>query len=165
MLRAPMVSGLSRLAPIVSICWLALAAPDAVHAQVFGQPGGDTGTSPMCQRLEGQLAAITRGGADPAKAEQIRRYEETISRQQGELQRVQAQGQRLGCEGGGFFSLFTGQSPQCGPVNNQIQQMRANIDRMIGDLQRLQGGANAATDREGQRRAVIFALAQNNCGP
>ena len=30
----------------------------------------------------------------------------------------------MGCDSSGFFSLFNGQSAQCGPVNNQIQQMR-----------------------------------------
>ena len=33
--------------------------------------------NPVCQRLEGQLALIDRGGVDPAKADQIRRYEES----------------------------------------------------------------------------------------
>ena len=62
----------------------------------------------MCQRLEGQLAAIDRGaGGDPARAEQVRRYEEAASRQQGELDRMVAQSRRQGCEGTGFF-LFGG---------------------------------------------------------
>ena len=60
-----------------------------------------------------------------------------------------------GCEGGGFFSLFTGRSPQCGPLNAQIQQMRGNLDRMMSDLERLKSGS---TDQEGQRRALIGAI-------
>ena len=55
----------------------------------------------------------------------------------------------MGCEGRGFFSLFGGQPQQCGPINNQIQQMRANLDRVLADLQRLQGNS---ADREGERR-------------
>ena len=58
----------------------------------------------------------------------------------------------MGCEGRGFFSLFGGQPQQCGPLNNQIQQMRANLDRVLADLQRLQGNS---ADREGQRRAIL----------
>ena len=61
----------------------------------------------------------------------------------------------MGCEGRGFFSLFSGQPAQCGPLNNQIQQARANLDRTLGDLQRLQGNT---ADREGQRRALLVAL-------
>ncbi len=68
----------------------------------------------------------------------------------------------MGCQGGGFFALFSGQSAQCGPVNNQIQQTRGNLDRIMGEIQRLQGNS---ADREGQRRAILTALGQNDCGP
>src|SRR5262249_36010303 len=69
-----------------------------------------------------------------------------------------------GCESSGFFSLFNAQSSQCGPVNARIQQMRANLDQITGNLERLRTGFGGA-DREGQRRSVLTALAQNNCGP
>ncbi|MGB3864240.1 MAG: hypothetical protein WBA29_01215, partial [Xanthobacteraceae bacterium] len=88
----------------------------------YGQPGAPG--NPLCARLEAQLAGIDRGG-DPARAEQIRRYEDAANRQQHELDRVTLQAKRMGCDSSGFFSLFNGQSAQCGPVNNQIQQMRA----------------------------------------
>jgi hypothetical protein len=113
-------------------------------------------------RLESQLAAVDRGTSDPARAEQLKRYEEAAGKQQFELDRLIAQSRRIGCEGSGFFSLFGGQPAQCGQVNTQIQQMRANLDRILSDLERLQGGT---ADREGQRRALLGALAQNDCGP
>src|SRR5437763_15451965 len=78
--------------------------------------------NPVCVRLEGQLATIARGAGtgDPAKDEQIRRYQEAAAKQQAELDRVTLQAKRMGCESSGFFSLFNGRSAQCGPVNNQI---------------------------------------------
>src|SRR5580700_9156661 len=96
-------------------------------------------TNPMCPRLEAQLATIDRGGGsgDPAKDEQIRRYQDSASRQQAELDRVTSQAKRMGCDSSGFFSLFNGQSAQCGPVNNQIQQMRSNLDQITSSLERL----------------------------
>jgi hypothetical protein len=120
--------------------------------------------NPMCPRLEAQLATIDRGGGDPAKDEQIRRYQEAASKQQAELDRVTLQAKRMGCDSSGFFSLFSGQSAQCGPVNNQIQQMRANLDQITNSLERLRGGGFGGADRENQRRSVLIALAQNNCG-
>jgi hypothetical protein len=69
----------------------------------------------------------------------------------------------MGCDSSGFFSLFSGQSAQCGPVNNQIQQMRANLEQITTSLERLRGGFGA--DRENQRRSILLALAQSNCGP
>jgi Protein of unknown function (DUF2865) len=127
-------------------------------------PPQGTAVNPMCPRLEAQLATIDRGGGsgDPAKDEQMRRYQEAQTKQQGELDRVTSQAKRMGCDSSGFFSLFSGQSAQCGPVNNQIQQMRANLDQITSSLERLRGGG---ADRDNQRRSVLLALAQNNCGP
>src|ERR1700737_2159941 len=123
--------------------------------------------NPMCPRLEAQLATIDRGGGsgDPAKDEQIRRYQDAATKQQSELDRVTSQAKRMGCDSSGFFSLFSGQSAQCGPVNNQIQQMRANLDQITTSLERLRGGGLGGAERENQRRSVLTALAQNNCGP
>jgi hypothetical protein len=123
--------------------------------------------NPICIRLEGQLAAVDRGasGGDPAKEEQIRRYQESATKQQAELDRVTLQAKRMGCDSSGFFSLFNGQSAQCGPVNNQIQQMRGNLEQMTTSLERLRSGGIGGADRENQRRSVLTALAQNNCGP
>ena len=42
-------------------------------------------------RLEGQLAVVNRGGADPARADQIKRYEDAAAKQQVELDRLLAQ--------------------------------------------------------------------------
>src|SRR5260221_5346086 len=121
--------------------------------------------NPMCPRLEAQLASLDRGGStgDPAKDEQIRRYQEAASKQQGELDRVTSQAKRMGCDSSGFFSLFSGQSAQCGPVNNQIQQMRANLEQITTSLERLRRGFGA--DRGNQRRSILLSLDQHNCRP
>jgi len=138
--------------------------PGAPPPQQQQQQGA--AVNPMCPRLEAQLATIDRGGGgDPAKDEQIRRYQDAAAKQQGELDRVTSQAKRMGCDSSGFFSLFSGQSAQCGPVNNQIQQMRANLDQITTSLERLRGGGFGGADRENQRRSVLLALAQNNCGP
>ena len=128
-------------------------------------PSQGTAVNPMCPRLEAQLAALDRGGGtgDPARDEQIRRYQEAAAKQQSELDRVTFQAKRMGCDSSGFFSLFSGQSAQCGPVNSQIQQMRANLEQITTSLERLRGGFGA--DRENQRRSILLALAQSNCGP
>jgi hypothetical protein len=136
-------------------------APGAPAAP--GQPGAQL--NPICPRLEAQLASIDRGGLDPAKEDQIRRYQDAATRQQAELDRVTMQARRMGCNSTGFFSLFNGQSAQCGPVNNQIQQMRANLDQITGSLEQLRGGGFGGAERENQRRSVLVALSQNNCGP
>jgi len=117
----------------------------------------------VCGRLEAQLGFIDRGGVDPARADQIRRYEEATSKQQFDLDRVVAQARRLGCESSGFFLFGGGQPAQCGDLNNQIQHMRSNLERMMSDQRRLESTGDL--DRGEQRRAVLAALAQNDCGP
>jgi hypothetical protein len=123
--------------------------------------------NPMCVRLESQLATIDRGSSsgDPARDDQIRRYQDAAAKQQAELDRVTVQAKRMGCDSSGFFSLFNGRSAQCGPVNNQIQQMRSNLDQITSSLERLRSGGLGGAERETQRRSVLTALAQNNCGP
>jgi hypothetical protein len=129
-------------------------------------PSQGAAVNPMCPRLEAQLVTIDRGGSgDPAKDDQIRRYQDAAAKQQSELDRVTSQAKRMGCDSSGFFSLFSGQSAQCGPVNNQIQQMRANLDQITTSLERLRSGGFGGPDRDNQRRSVLTALAQNNCGP
>jgi hypothetical protein len=130
-------------------------------------PPQGTAVNPICPRLEAQLVSIDRGGGggDPVKEEQIRRYQEAATKQQGELDRVTFQAKRMGCDSSGFFSLFSGQSAQCGPVNNQIQQMRANLEQITTSLERLRSGGLGGAERDNQRRSVLLALAQNNCGP
>jgi hypothetical protein len=118
--------------------------------------------NPTCLRYESQLASLDRGTFDPARAAEIKRWEDQAGKQQGDLDRLNQQATRMGCQGGGFFSIFSGQPAQCGPLNNQIQQARNNIDRITGEIQRLQGNS---ADREGQRRAILAALGQNDCGP
>jgi hypothetical protein len=143
-----------------------LPPPPQQQQQQAYPPSGVTisAREQSCQRLEAQLASIGAGG-DPARADQIRRLEETMGRQQLELDRNEQQARRLGCEQSGFLQLFgMGRAEKCGPLNNQIQQMRGNLARVQGDLQRMQGGGTGI-EREGQRRAVLNALVQNDCGP
>src|SRR5215470_12606880 len=136
-------------------------SPPRQPISTLGAPNPAPNSNPICVRLEGQLTALTQGSADPLRAEQIRRSEDAIAKQQADLDRTVAQAHKAGCAGQGFFALFSTFSPQCGPITSQIQQMRGNLDRMMSDLEQLKNGN---TGREGQRRALIGQLAQNNCG-
>ena len=161
-----LIGPLSRWILACAVLFGAVALSVDASAQVNpGPPQQGAAVNPMCPRLEAQLATIDRGGGgDPAKEEQIRRYQDAATKQQSELDRVTSQAKRMGCDSSGFFSLFSGQSAQCGPVNNQIQQMRANLEQITTSLERLRGGFGGG-ERDSQRRSVLAALAQNNCGP
>jgi hypothetical protein len=47
-------------------------------------------------------------------------------------------------------------------LNNQIQQIRSNLNYYQTEIQRLQGNSG---EREGERRGVLISLSQNDCGP
>jgi hypothetical protein len=156
--------------------WLAAAA--AAHAQELPPPppapaqqqlappapqGGMSQGNPVCARLETQLQTFDRGSADQGRAEQVSKFEAAAANQQNELDHQEAQARRMGCNESNFFALFTGgNSRQCGPLNSKISQMRANLDRINADLERLRG--DPTPEREAQRRAILVALSQNNCG-
>src|SRR3954453_9248207 len=168
-LNNPYLRSILACAALVGVSVIGDPARAQMNQAPLPQQQGQAGApvNPMCPRLEAQLATIDRGagGGDPAKDEQIRRYQDAAAKQQAELDRVTLQAKRMGCESSGFFSLFNGQSAQCGPVNNQIQQMRGNLDQITTGLERLRTGGIGGADRENQRRSVLTALAQNNCGP
>ena len=123
-------------------------------------PAAAPAPTTVCGRLEAQLTAIDRGG-DSTRAERTRRIEDTLNRQQADLDRVQAQWQRLGCQPVTLFSMFSNQPPQCGALGNHISQIRAAIDQSTNDLER----SRHSGDDDMQRQSVLGALAQNNCGP
>jgi hypothetical protein len=139
-----------------ALAGFAIALPAKAQQQM------PTQQNPACMRLESQLATFDRSAADPARVEQIKRFEEAAAAQQTEIDRQQAMGRRMGCERNSFFVLFSRQPAACGPLNAKIQQMRANLDRIHSDLARLLGAAGP--ERDAQRRAIVVALAQNNCG-
>ena len=115
----------------------------------------------MCQRLEAQLTSLGQGNSDPARADQIRRSEDAINRQQAEVDKLVSQGRRLGCENSGFFSIFSNPPPQCAGLNRQIDQQRTSLEKMQSDYERLNGGT---TERASQRQALLIALGNNGCG-
>src|SRR5450432_6407 len=150
--------GLAALVASAALMSAAVATP--LMAQ--GYPASQS-RNPVCPQLEGQLSAFDRGITDSSQSDQARRLDDASRKQQSDLDRLTAQARRSGCEGNGFFSLFSSQPAQCTPLNAQIQQVRGNLDRTLNDLQRLQ--SNTGADRESQRRQIIGALAQNDCGP
>jgi len=159
-----------RLLACTALLGLALSGSSALaQSEGYPQPNpGQPAVNPICPRLEAQLASIDRsgGGGDPARDEQIRRYQDAAAKQQSELERVTMQAKRMGCDSSGFFSIFSGRSAECGPVNNQIQQMRSNLDQINVSLDRLRGGGfGGGSERDNQRRSVLISLGQNNCGP
>lgn len=135
----------------------------AAAAMMLSASAGATAQSqnPTCQRLETQLASLDRGNNDPARADQIRRAEDTINRQQFEVDKLVSQARRIGCENSGFFSIFNNPPAQCGALNRQIDQQRSALERMQNEFERLNGGT---TERAAQRQSILIALGNNGCG-
>ena len=161
----------SRLTAVLLPAAIFLAAAMPVLAQ--GQPPLQQQMAPqspqqtnnVCTRLEAQLAAFERSGPDQARTEQIKKYETAAaSNSRRSSTASMHRPRRRAARAADFFSIFSNQSASCGPLNGQIQQMKGNLDRINGDLARLQG-SDPAPEREGQRRALLGALAQNDCGP
>ncbi len=52
--------------------------------------------SPICVRLESQLAALRSGAGDP-RGDHLKRYEDAVAKQQADLDHTVAQSKRAGC--------------------------------------------------------------------
>jgi Protein of unknown function (DUF2865) len=117
--------------------------------------------NPACQRLEAQLTTLDRGNNDPTRADQIRRADDAVGRQQFEVDKLVSQARHMGCGNAGIFSIFFNPPRQCGPLNRKIEEQRDVLDRMQIQRERLQGGT---TERAAQRQSLLIALADNGCG-
>lgn len=137
--RVPARPGIATLARrlVLALPIVAAAAP------ALAQSGA-------CPQLEASLAALDRGansaGAQQAQAARIR----------SDLDRLTAQSRGMRCDAPRGFLIFQGppRPPECDQISDQISRLRS----ALAGLER--GGGDS-----GQRRALINALAQNNCGP
>ncbi|MDQ0506489.1 DUF2865 domain-containing protein [Xanthobacter agilis] len=104
-----------------------------------------------CAQLEASLTSLDRG-ADSWASRQGQ-----AAKLRGDLDRYSAQAKNMGCDAPRGFLIFQnpGRPPQCDQIDDQISRLRSSIAGLE------KGGSS---DQAGQRRALILALAQNNCG-
>jgi hypothetical protein len=108
-----------------------------------------------CQRLQGQIAALSHAGGPHAAA-----YDQAAQKQRNELDRTVAYAHSLGCDNRQFLFFGSPPPPQCGAIEAQIQRMRGNLEQLQGLLERAGGGPAA----EAQRRDLIGRY-NSACGP
>ncbi|MFG1298644.1 DUF2865 domain-containing protein [Xanthobacter sp. V3C-3] len=107
--------------------------------------------SPACMQLESSLMAIDRSPNGAAAQQQ------QAARLRGDLDRLTSQARGMGCDAPRGFLIFQGppRPPQCDQIDDQVSRLRSQ----------LAGIERGGSEQTGQRRALILALAQNNCGP
>ncbi|MFG1421458.1 DUF2865 domain-containing protein [Roseixanthobacter liquoris] len=121
------------------------------QAQAQGQPQGGQAGGPSCLQLEGALASLDRSSNDPNNGRAAQ-----LARMRGDLDRLTSQAKQMSCDAPRGFFIFQGppRPPQCDVIDDQISRLRASI----ASAER--GGG----DQDSQRRQLILALAQGNCG-
>ncbi len=114
----------------------------------LGAPAQAQGAS--CAQLEASLASLDRSSNSWAARQS------QAARQRSELQNLTSRASSMGCNAPRGFLIFQGpqRPPQCDQIDDQISRLRSSIAGLE------QGGQQEA----GQRRALVLALAQNNCG-
>lgn len=107
--------------------------------------------SPACMQLESSLVALDRSPNGAAAQQQ------QAAKLRGDLDRLSAQARGMGCDAPRGFFIFQGppRPPQCDQIDDQVSRLRSQ----------LAGVERGGSEQSGQRRALILALAQNNCGP
>jgi hypothetical protein len=157
---APIRPSMRRAA--LAVLALCLASGHAIAQQPPGQPPqpqqgypdqGANDRSAACIRLEGQLAQISRGGGARPN------LDAQISKQRATVDSLSAQARQMGCDKRGFLIFQPQLPPQCEALNGQLTQARSALDRTMMQARGDQGS------NDEQRRQLIYALAQNDCGP
>jgi Protein of unknown function (DUF2865) len=132
------------MAKSASIRFVALAVGlVTASGTAFAQPNA-------CHRYRVELASLDRGGGASG-------YEAAAQRQRGEIGRLSAYYQSLGCDRGRF--LFFGSPPpaECGDIAQRIQMMQANFHQLAAR-------ANPHGDRQARRQQLLAAIEQA-CDP
>lgn len=126
---------------VLLICTAALSA----SASLAQTPGAN------CPQLQGALAALDR--PDPATDAR----NQQVAKMQADLAQLSSDAQALKCNAQRGFFIFQGppRPQQCDVIEDRMARLRSNLASL----------SSGAGDREAQRRQIIFALAQNNCGP
>lgn len=125
----------------VAIAAVVLATGIGAVTEAFAQ-----GAS--CQQLEASLQALDRNNNAAAQQAQS-------ARMRADLDRLSGQARSMGCDAPRGFLIFQGppRPPECDQISDQISRLRSSL-----------AGIERGSDQSGQRRALIIALAQNNCG-
>lgn len=129
---------------------LALAGVAAASIAIFAaQPA--LPESADCVRLHRQIDDVTRNS-------QVAQYAVAADKQRGELQRMTAYSQSIGCDNKKF--LFFGNDPpaQCGAINAQISRMRSNLDDLAA---RSGGGAGGRGELMARYRSECLGVADD----
>ncbi len=123
----------------------------AVCGPVVGSMSSAWAQGASCAQLEASLSALDRGANSTASRQA------QASRIRSDLSRLTSQASSMGCDAPRGFFIFQGppRPPECDQISDQISRLRS----ALASAER-SGGADS-----GQRRALIIALAQNNCGP
>ncbi len=101
--------------------WWGFASLPIVAVALLEGAGGTQAQGIDCGRLQAQIARLDRrGGGGTRSAGMLRR-------QGAEIARTQAYAHQLGCDNG--FSFFGG-NPQCGGLNQRLQQLQAGLAQL-----------------------------------
>ncbi|HQS09402.1 MAG: hypothetical protein B7Y12_11605 [Rhizobiales bacterium 24-66-13] len=144
---------------VFGLCLALMSGPALAQApgQSYGAPppgyggGQQAQAGPSCVQLEGALASLDRSTNDPNNGRAAQ-----LARMRSDLDRLNSQAKQMSCDAPRGFFIFQGppRPPQCDVIDDQISRLRASIASVD------RGGG----DQDGQRRQLILALAQANCG-
>jgi hypothetical protein len=126
-----------------------LAFMTAVLMGILASAGGAKAQNAQCVALQNQIAALS-GRTSPQTAS----YQRAAAKQQAELAKTVGYANSIGCNRQRFLFFGEAPPPQCGPLNQRIAAMRANL----GQLQAV--AQNGAVE---QRRRALQAQYDAYC--
>lgn len=117
---------------------------------------GGAAASPVCDRLNGELTALSEIYSSPA---QVRKYARAIAEQKMNIRGLRSQLRDTGCSGGSLFVMGGDNTEECHELEGKMARMETNLAILEEKRISLMTGETENT----RRQDVLAAIDENGC--
>jgi len=118
---------------------------------------GGAAASPVCDRLNGELTALSEVYSAPA---QVRKYARAIAEQKLSIRELRSQLHDTGCSSGSLFVMGGDNAGECDALEAKMARMEANLSI----LQEKRISLMTGETEDARRQDVLAAIDENGCG-
>lgn len=130
-----------------------VALPFALALAVLA---GSATASPLCDRLDSELTALSETYTASAK---VRKYARAIAEQKMSIRALRNELRETGCTGGSMFVMDGDKDDQCGELEDKMARMETNL--AILNEKRISLMTGEAEDI--RRQEILAAIDENRC--
>ena len=118
---------------------------------------GSAAASPVCDRLNSELTALSEIYSAPA---QVRKYARAIAEQKLSIRELRSQLHDTGCSSGSLFVMGGDNAEECNELEGKMARMETNLAILEEKRISLMTGET----EDARRQDVLLAIDENGCG-